>query len=669
MKSSLAILALASVGEATFNFRGAKPFTCPDNVDNSCVEKQKNGFDFKDLFPGKFNKYNDFDFKGWSCEDKFNKRIIKGECGSTKEESPSFGHYENPFSVDHIDVTPEEDTDLEFHYDMPDGSSCKTRSSCSSQGTTVKNNQCGGAKKVTIVYPPRPNKKTCKIDVGKIGFGCDKTKFPPPPPVYPPPSVPSPSTLSTVVAVPSTSAPAPSVPAPSEPVYSEPVFSQPPVQSEPPVVVVPSSSAPASSAPASSAPASSAPASSAPPQQETSPAVSSSAIESTTSEAIPVQSEPVQSEPVYSQPGYSQPPPAETEPVVEEPSSSAPAQITSSAVESTTTGVIPVQSEPVYSQPPVISEPPVVETTVFQSTSTIFTTSVTTVTDCGPEKPECGGQETPVVVTVTVPQTTTVCDVTSTFTRPAVPTTDKPALPQTTVYPESPETPETPEVPETPEEPETELPCDPVVPRCLITWLPLVPDCKDNTDAKCFCPKKEFIDKVFECLYAYGDNDEVVDKALKFVQGICADHVNENPAIVTGGEVITKILTLPPATATSVAYTTVTLDATLTVPCVENGVTLSESLTTTVVKSTIEVPKVEFATTASDIIPVVPTAIPIQEGEGNKPTLIVAPSSTPAGTGGIVPVPTSGLPVAAGAGKLSAGVAAAVAVMVAMAAF
>lgn len=662
MKSSIAILALASVGEATFNFnfRGAKPFTCPDNVDNTCVENQKNGFDFKELFPGSFSKYNDFDFKGWSCEDKFNKRTIKGECGPTKQESPSFGCTDKTFSVDHIEVTPEEDTDLEFHYDMPDGSSCKTRHSCSRQGTTVKNNQCGGAKKVTIVYPPKKNKNKCKVDIGKIGFGCDKTKFPPPPPVYPPPSAPAPSTLSTIFS----SAPATTVPAPSEPVYS-----QPPVQSEPPVVEVsssapvssapassaPASSAPASSAPASSAPASSAPASSAPPQQETSPAVSSSVVESTTSEAIPVQSEPVESEPVYSQPGYSQPPPP-----VSVPASSAPPQVSSSAVESTSTGVIPVQSQPVSSQPPVISEPPVVETTTFQSTSTIFTTTVATVTDCGPEHPECGSEETPVLVTVTVPQTTTVCDVTSTFTRPAVPTTEKPALPQTTTVPQTPET------PETPEEPVTELPCDPVVPRCLITWLPLVPDCKDNTDAKCFCPKKEFIEKVFECLYAYGDNDEVVDQALKFVQGICADHVNENPAVVTGAETITKILTLPPVTATSVAYTTVTLDATLTVPCVEDGTTLSNSLTTTVIKSTIEVPKVEFATTAQDIVPVVPTAVPIQEGEGNKPTLIVAPSSTPAGTGGIVPVPTSGLPVAAGAGKLSAGVTAAVAVMVAM---
>ncbi|RSL66107.1 hypothetical protein CEP54_003855 [Fusarium duplospermum] len=53
--------------------------------------------------------------------------------------------------------------------------------------------------------------------------------------------------------------------------------------------------------------------------------------------------------------------------------------------------------------------------TTFDSTSTIFTTEITTVTSCGPEVPDCPAtQGTPVIVTQTVPLTTTICPVTET---------------------------------------------------------------------------------------------------------------------------------------------------------------------------------------------------------------------------------------------------------------
>lgn len=62
---------------------------------------------------------------------------------------------------------------------MGDGSTCKQRSSCSSQGSTVKNSQCGGAKNVTIVYPsgqsgdkiPKAS-STCGISIPTVSFDC-----------------------------------------------------------------------------------------------------------------------------------------------------------------------------------------------------------------------------------------------------------------------------------------------------------------------------------------------------------------------------------------------------------------------------------------------------------------------------------------------------------------
>lgn len=66
---------------------------------------------------------------------------------------------------------------------MGDGSTCKQRSSCSSQGSTVKNTQCGGAKNVTIVYPsgqsgdkvPKAS-STCGVTIPTVSFDCSSAQ-------------------------------------------------------------------------------------------------------------------------------------------------------------------------------------------------------------------------------------------------------------------------------------------------------------------------------------------------------------------------------------------------------------------------------------------------------------------------------------------------------------
>lgn len=170
-------------------------FNCPDNTDNKCNTQQESGWDWSDLQIGSFSSYGGFSFGGFECEEGYGKRepgsrfaprtskALKGSCGHAKESSPSFGCGQDTevesFSVSTIDVITEFDADLEFHFSMGDGSTCKQRSSCSSQGSTVKNSQCGGAKNVTIVYPsgqsgdkiPKAS-STCGISIPTVSFDC-----------------------------------------------------------------------------------------------------------------------------------------------------------------------------------------------------------------------------------------------------------------------------------------------------------------------------------------------------------------------------------------------------------------------------------------------------------------------------------------------------------------
>lgn len=179
-------------------FRGFSPFTCPEQVDNKCNDKQKAGFNWGDLAPGRFSSYGGFNWRGFTCDDKpFQKRAdlatrtfggkhISGTCGPDKASAPSFGSGSvdvDKFSITVIDIVVEFDVDLELHYDMPDGSLCKQRSSCSRAGSSIKNTQCGGAKNVTIIYPPQKNKPkpTCSFGIHSIGFDCKPPVFTPPP--------------------------------------------------------------------------------------------------------------------------------------------------------------------------------------------------------------------------------------------------------------------------------------------------------------------------------------------------------------------------------------------------------------------------------------------------------------------------------------------------------
>ncbi|EXL50863.1 hypothetical protein FOCG_09038 [Fusarium oxysporum f. sp. radicis-lycopersici 26381] len=771
MKANFALLALtASLGEVSAhwgNWKDAPKYTPPRAIDNKCQENQKKGWYWDDLQVGQFEKYNDFDFKGWTCGTDKSKRDLTGrhfgksisaECGPAKEAAPSFGcgagSKEKSFSLKKFHVRPEFDCRLEFHYDMPDGSTCKHQADCSKDGTDVYNSQCGGAKHVRFVYPKQPNKPKdkCRIEVPQIDFDCDKPQPPTPPYGGNTETVPSGENTKTIPygdntkTVPAgeetTTAPAggntetvpygentETVPAgeqttsgssPAEttsaPVgeNTETVPSGENTETVPAGEQTTSGSSPAetTSAPvgentetvpygentktvpaggkttsgSSGSETTSAPSGD---NTETVPAGENTSVITTvydststvyTTEVKTITScgpevtncpvtagtpavvtetvaistticpvtetltgdKPGQTKPTEGgdKPGYTQP--AGEKPTGDKPTGDKPAKTTEGSSPNATTDV-PEEHTTIV--------------TSYDSTSTIYSTEVKTITSCGPEVTNCPVTAgTPAVVTETVAVSTTICPVTETITHKAP----------------KPEKTGSDEKPETPKAPEDGYDVPDVVPSCLNTFLDYVADCKDNTDAACYCPSKDFVDNVFECLYAHAENDDTVAQAVSFFQGICAPYVEKNPGIATGADSVTEHITVTGTTIiTSAHYTTVVVATTITEPVVASGTTVEGSSTVKTIETEIVVPEVGFtsgpagngpipAQTAPATAPAAGTEAPAPgyEAPGAGETLITGKPAV--GTGGL-PAPTAtGVPVTAGAARNGMGIAAAI---------
>jgi hypothetical protein len=68
----------------------------------------------------------------------------QSRCISTDASEYDFSNEiscDKQFSVGHMDVTADRDADIEFHYGMPDGSTCKKVASCGPTGATIPNDQ------------------------------------------------------------------------------------------------------------------------------------------------------------------------------------------------------------------------------------------------------------------------------------------------------------------------------------------------------------------------------------------------------------------------------------------------------------------------------------------------------------------------------------------------
>ncbi|WZH48779.1 Circumsporozoite protein [Fusarium acuminatum] len=882
MKANFALLALtASLGEVSAhwgNWKDAPKYTPPQAIDNKCEEHQKKGWKWDDLQVGQFEKYNDWDFKGWTCGTDKSKRdltgrhfgkTIFGECGSTREQAPSFGcgagSKEKQFSLHKFHVKPEFDCRLEFHYDMPDGSTCKHQADCSKDGTDVYNTQCGGAKKVHFVYPPQPNKPKdkCKIEVPQVDFNCDKPQPPKSSPVYPPPggdktktipsgeqttsapsageteSVPYGENTETVPAgdlTTSGSSPAETTSAPSagetetvpagentetapagdntETVpYGENTKTVPAGEETKTVPAAGETTAPSSGETTTAPSAGETETVPAGENTETVPAGDNTetvpAGDKTTSGSSPAQTTSAPSadetetvpagEETKTVPAGENTetlPAGETETVpAGEETKTVPAAGETTAPSSGETTTAPSAGEtesvpagdntktvpagentetvPAGENTKTVPAPEEtsVITTVYDSTSTVYTTDIKTITSCGPEVTNCPVTAgTPVVVTETVAISTTICPVTETLTgnkpgqtkpveggdKPSKPVEggdkpgytkpagDKPAkttegssphatsevpveeettivtsydsistvyatevktitscgpevtncpaksgtpavvtetVAKTTAYPvvetithKSPKPVQTgsDEKPETPKAPEDGYNVPEVVPSCLNTFLEYMEDCEDNTDAACYCPSKDFVDNVFQCLYAHAKDDDTIAEAVSFFQGICAPYVNKNPGIATGADSVTEHITVTGTTIiTSAHYTTVVVATTITEAYVTGGSTVEGSSTVKTIETEIVVPEVGFTSGPAGngpipaqtpaTAPAVGTEAPAAPGYAPPAGETLITGKPVVGTGGVpVPTATPGVPVTAGAARNGMGIAAAI---------
>lgn len=496
MKVTQVVLATGLIGHvaATWNMFG-NPFNSPNYNNNECSDKQKNGFDWSDLKDGDSNfNYGDFDFTGgWKCSNSFGKRdsLSKRTFGSkciknrvSKEKPASFGcnKRKSGFSITHIDVSVEYDVDLELHYHMEDGSKCKQVAPCKSSGSTIQNTQCGGAKSVEV-YLPKHDKsdKECEIGFHNIGFDCNPGKG------YSPPSPPE---------VPASSAPVVSQPA-STPLVSSPASSTTPgntpscngveCNSQPPAT---SSAAPPCNGEhcASQPPASSAPASSSAPATEVS--VSSGYDAPSSRPEAPVPTPPATETAAVPCGGYGQSSCEDSTPA-----SSAPIETPYSEVPATFSSIAPFtnSSAPATTAPPTyetspVPQPPASQPPVSESAGV----------------PACNGSygESCEGTAVSTPFASSTVILSTGVPQPSSPS-----------YP-----------PVSPPD---------VLPKCMNTWLEVSGDCKNNADASCYCKNKDFTKQVIDCVSAWCGTDDETREALQYLIGICAEHVPENPGLVT----------------------------------------------------------------------------------------------------------------------------------------
>jgi len=271
---------------------------------------------------------------------------------------------DNSFSVDHLQVSTEEDQDLEFTYGYDNGATCKHVASCSKGGSTIQNSQCGGAKSVVVGLPPSAPKETCSFAIHSVGFNCGSA------------SVPVPS--STIVPV---------VPSHTYPVYS---FTIPNNQSTPTVpATAPTNSVSVQTGTAQSSPT-----------YMTYPKITPSVPIGTAPISIPSASS-------YSVPSNTVPQNSSTTPVVNTPTPSIPASSASTPATDSVSTPSTTENSPTGAS----SSPTVPGTTVAVYTTVDVTTYVTTcpVTSTITSGSITSTQVSTTVSTFTSTYTSTIC--------------------------------------------------------------------------------------------------------------------------------------------------------------------------------------------------------------------------------------------------------------------
>ncbi|KAI9699553.1 MAG: hypothetical protein M1820_007184 [Bogoriella megaspora] len=496
---------------ATWGWKDAPSFNCPSNTNNHCNPQQAGGFDWSGLNPGSFSSYGGLGFSGFECKDGsgrrdlskrngFQSKCIAGSVGKKGSghggPAISSGKDQEGMSITGLQVSSDEDTDIECHYHMPDNSICKQTSHCSKGGSNIRNSQCGGAKSVSFVIPATASHHSCSFSIHSMTFDCSTASSTVPPSSYSTPS----SAYST-----------PSIPATSASTTAE--------------SSIYSTSAPTPSSYSNTVPSISVP---------TSFANSTVPAYSTTSSPVESGSSTV---PVYSTPS--------SESSVE--SSSVTASVPSTSAGTSSIASIPETQTTVIVQTTLTTCP--VGQTVTQagsttvlstpSISTIYSTTTSTIcTKCTelPSSAPTGYTSAPVN---SVPSGPSSAPVNSTPSGPSTaPVYSAPSDSASAGASSS----------ASPSAPAPSAPCPSVLPACLNTWM-WMSGCKDNTDKDCFCQNADYTTQVVKCVSSYGADQSEIQSALNYFAGICAAHLSTQPAIITACPSTITLGGAPPATS------------------------------------------------------------------------------------------------------------------------
>ncbi|KAK4893829.1 hypothetical protein LTR27_007855 [Elasticomyces elasticus] len=443
--------------------------------------------------------------------DALSKRGFQSKCiagGLDEKPSISCDGQEDKMSIDTYHISSSENTDIDCHYDMPDGSTCKETHSCSSEGSIIQNSQCGGAKGVTF-QPAGGASSGCTMSIHSIGFNCGSASSSVP--VATP--TPSPSSSSTTA---ETTSDVVSLSRSSSSVETSPATTTSEVSSVSTPVI--SSYASSTTAETTSDVVSLSRSSSSVSSVETSPVTSSESSAITSSISTPVIS------------SYGSSTTAETTSDV----------ITNSRSSSVETSPVTIPtSYPVYNisssssseaSPVTSSSASTTASIISYSTSTVYSTTCSTSISSG----------STVVVTLTTATSTTICPFTVTETGVTSYSSSSVVSPvtnstSTVVSPSTYPTPDTPDV----------------LPSCLNTWM-YETGCKDNSDSDCYCKDAEFVKHVYGCISAWAGSNEDTTAAASQFMGICAPYVPANPAVITGcPSTITPVATPTPYVSSS----------------------------------------------------------------------------------------------------------------------
>ncbi|KAK3627530.1 hypothetical protein LTR22_022718 [Elasticomyces elasticus] len=549
----------------------ARGYSNPANTNNECSSSQQGGYDWSGLSQGSFSSYGSNSFSGFSCadapahkRDALSKRGFQSKCiagGLDEKPSISCDGQEDKMSIDTYHISSSEDTDIDCHYEMPDGSTCKETHSCSSEGSIIQNSQCGGAKGVTF-QPAGGASSGCTMSIHSIGFNCGSASSS----VTVATPTPSPSSSSTTAETTSDVYSLSRSSSSASSVETSPVTTSSEVSSVSTPVI--SSYASSTTAATTSDVISNSRSSSSESSIETSPVTSSesssistpvissygsSSTAETTSDVVSLSRSSSSVSSVETSPVTSSESSAVTSsistPVISSYGSSTTAETTSDVISNSrsssveTSPVTVPTSYPVYNisssssseaGPVTSSSASTTASIISYSTSTVYSTTCSTSISSG----------STVVVTLTTATSITICPVTATET--GITSYSSSSVSSTVVSPVTNSTSTTVSAstyptPDTPD----------VLPSCLNTWM-YETGCKDNSDSDCYCKDAEFVKHVYGCISAWAGSNEDTTAAASQFMGICAPYVPANPAVITGcPSTITPVATPTPYVSSS----------------------------------------------------------------------------------------------------------------------